>query len=262
MEQRSTRPNVGFVFGGGGGYGFGFNYGVADGLRDAGVDLFSAPVMGTSAGAITAASLVGEISFEQVAQHWESVLAAQDSPWRSDPYQLIEPLFGRLDPAEFATELRTVAVRLPRWQRLVMTTDHFRVADMVAASCAVPPVVRTVVIDGIRYGDGGLVSGGSADLATDADVLVLITPMSRQIKGVIGAFNSWQARRELAKWQRRTGGDVLHVGPTEGIAAKFSARLSDVASIAIGRSVYDQSREYGREVAARLESLIAQPAAD
>lgn len=248
-------PCIGLVLGGGGGYGFGFDRGVVDGLIDAGVEVYGAPMMGTSAGAIAAASVLAGLSFEEVADRWEEVLAAQTGRWRTDPYELFAPLFDGVDPTEFPVPLRTVAVQLPRWRRLVMTTDQFRVTDMVAASCAVPPVVRTVVIDGVRYGDGGLVSNASADLATDADVIVVVTPIARPVSGPLGAFGSWQVRREITKWRRRTGAVSLHVPPNETIAARFRPRLSDVADIAIGRSVYDASRSYGREAGARVWEL-------
>jgi len=51
------RSKVATCFGSGGAFGIGFNMGVARALLDAGIPLTSVPMLGTSAGAWTAAAL-------------------------------------------------------------------------------------------------------------------------------------------------------------------------------------------------------------
>lgn len=245
------------VFGGGGAFGFGFDRGVADGLIDAGVDLFTAPMLGTSAGAITAASLMTGQSFAEVTDVWAGVSAQFPSKWRSPIEKFTDRVFGDARPGEFPAELRTVATRLPRYKRVVMTPEHFSVSNMVAASCAIPPVVRTQVIDGVRYGDGGLVSAASADFAPDVAVMLLVTPLARPISGAIGRFNSAQAKRETKKWKQRAGGRVIHIVPTNEIAKMFGRTLRDVTNIDIGRQVYGPSRELGRRLGTDITTRVA-----
>jgi NTE family protein len=153
-----------------------------------------------------------------------------------------------------ATDVAAVAVRLLTLRRHVLRADDHRLVDIVAASSAVPPVVRPHRIDGRRYLDGGVRSLASADLAPDADLLVLLTPFAARGQGITGRIGAWQARREIRRWTRRTGGDVLHVVPSPEMAAISSSRLSDVGDMRFGRAVYPLAVELGHHVGELIAS--------
>jgi NTE family protein len=48
--------------------------------------------------------------------------------------------------------------------------------DAVTASCAVPGVWPTVLIDGVRFTDGGVRSTSNADLAAGSEPVLILTP--------------------------------------------------------------------------------------
>lgn len=58
------------------------------------------------------------------------------------------------------------------------------IADAVAASSAIPVIFRPWVIDGVRYVDGGVVSGTHADLLLGSqrplDLIIVIAPMAAE----------------------------------------------------------------------------------
>lgn len=213
-------------------------------------------MIGTSAGSMTMAMLVGGIGFAELASQWDD-FASSGPRWRIPLIEFTRTAFGGIDPNQISTPIASIAVRLPRYRRVVMRPAEFSIPDLVAASCSIPPVIRTHLIDGVRYADGGLVSGVSADLAPESDLLVCVTPIARSVAGPVGRVSEWQARREFAKWTAKFRGDVLHVAPPPPIASLFSARLRDVADIEIGRQAYSPSVEYGREVAAQLRSAYS-----
>jgi len=80
-----------------------------------------------------------------------------------------------------------VACELESRRRVAFGTDDspdVTLADAVAASSAVPLVFEPRTIDGIRYVDGGVVSGTSADLVLGAerplDLVVISAPMASE----------------------------------------------------------------------------------
>lgn len=219
--------------------------GVADGLADRGFDLPRHPMVGTSAGSHAAASIDTGLTFDDVAQIWETFVDGR-SLWRlGRGIDLSGLIYGGLS----ATEVDAVAVRLLTLRRRLLRAEEYPLADIVAASSSVLPIVRPHKIDGRRYVDGGLVSLASIDLAPDADLLLAVTPYAVAGLGIAGRVGDFQARREIKKWQRRHGGSVLQVVPSDEIAALGTSRLREIVDIRIGRSVYPLAVELGRHVA-------------
>lgn len=232
-------------FGGGGAFGYGFDMGIADGMRDGGVDVGRFPMIGTSAGSHTAATIDTGLGFEHVADLWERFIEGQGRRFMVNGHELADPIYGGRE----ATDVTAIAVRMRSWRRVSLSSNRHHLADIVAASSAVPPLVRPHVIDGRRYLDGGVISMASIDLTPGADLLLAITPFAVAGQGAAGRVGALQARREIRKWSKRHRGSVLHIVPSEAMAAVGGKRLDEVGDMAIGRRVYPMAVEMGRHVA-------------
>lgn len=256
--SETTRPPITTCFAGGGAFGYGFHMGIADGMRDAGIDLSRFPMIGTSAGSHAAASLGSGRTFDEIATIWGDAVRT-GSRWRlaADGGAFVEPMYGDRS----ADAVTSVAVRALSWRRRRFESTEHALVDLVAASSALPPLLRPHKIDGKRYIDGGAVSLASADLAPAADLLVLVTPFARPDQGLTGRVGGWQARRETKKWSGRHGGEVVQVVPTAEMAALGGRRPTQVVDMRIGRAVYPLALEHGRTVAAGLLERLPQLAA-
>ncbi len=219
--------------------------GVADGLRDGGIDLRHWPMIGTSAGSFAAAAIDTQLGFDHVAALWERYIDAAPPRKRASLIELSETVFAERG----ATEVGAVAVRLLTLHRHVLSSDRYPLADIVAASSSVLPIVKPHKIDGKRYVDGGTISIASVDLAPNADLLLAITPFAVKALGVGGRLGRFQAHREIKKWSERHHGSVLHVVPSDEMAALGSSRLIDLGNMGIGRAVYPLAVELGCHVA-------------
>jgi hypothetical protein len=238
-------------FGGGGGFGFGFNMGVATGLRRAGIDVTEHLMIGTSAGSHTVAALRLGLDFDEFCDAWEDQVG--DKPRRvwTDGGAFARRMYRDVhDP-----DVSTVAVRVARWRREVLNSGRYGIEDIVAASSAAVPVIRPHRIEGRWYADGGVLSLASADLTPAAHFMLLITPFARREQGVTGRMGELQARREIRRWVRRHGGDVLHVGPTEAMVEFGGRKVSDIVDIRIGRAVFPSAVEHGERVADEMRSM-------
>ena len=127
---------------------------------------------------------------------------------------------------------------------------HARVADAVAASCAIPAFYHPQTIQGRRYIDGGVCSPSNVDLLAhrDLDLIVCLNPMSSmaQITGGsagdrVGALMRTLTRRRLdheLEKVRASGTEVLCLEPTHddvkimGLNMMSSARRTEVADTA------------------------------
>lgn len=245
MSDATPRPPLAVCFGGGGAFGYGFNMGVADGLAAEGFDLANVPMVGTSAGSHAAATIDTDLEFDDVATLWQTYIDGASRLRLARGIDLSGPIYGGRD----ATDLGAVAVRLLTLRRRVLDAEEYPLADIVAASSSVLPIVRPHRIDGKRYVDGGTVSLASIDLSPNADLLLAVTPYAVKGLGIAGRFGAFQAKREIRKWSERHAGSVLHVVPSTEMAALGTSRIRDIAEMRIGRAVYPLAVELGRHVA-------------
>jgi NTE family protein len=114
-----------------------------------------------------------------------------------------------------------------------------RVADAVAASCAIPGWYHPVKIDGRRYVDGGICSASNLDLlrGTDVDLVVCLNPMSTLAQAAGGsaadrfaALMRAQTGRRLgheARKLRQEGKHLIVLQPTEHDLALMGLNLMD-----------------------------------
>ena len=99
--------------------------------------------------------------------------------------EFISSAIGGLFPGDWPAEpLWICAVRQADGRRVVFGRDGRRgpVADVVAASCAIPGFFSPVLVDGEAFVDGGIHSPTNADVLTDKslglDLVIVSSPMS------------------------------------------------------------------------------------
>jgi NTE family protein len=238
-EERSP---LAVCFGGGGAFGIGFNMGVAAGLRDAGIDLRRVPMLGTSAGAYTAAALAADVGFEVVADRWEKFVTVVGRRLWVRTADLTEDLFDDTKGPGVAS----VALRLLSFRRTILSGDSHRLSDLVAASSSPIPLARPHRVDGRRYMDGGLRRLASADLTPAADLQLVVTPFSHPDQGLIGKRGARQARREIRRWRERVSAEVVHVAASDEIRSVRVRGMAAIGDMAIGRKVYDLALPLGQ----------------
>ena len=219
------------VLGGGGVTGIAWMLGILKGLRDAGVDLSDAgTVIGTSAGSVVGAQVTSGLDVDALfagqlepPDHEigagfglrELAMLAVPSLLPGSPRtrrRRIGAAALKAHPSSGAEQRIDVIrsrIRVDRWpdRDLRVTavdarTGRFTVWDKdgpadlvraVASSCAVPVVWPPVEIDGTPYIDGGMRTPANADLAADADAVVVLAPIARGL-GKAGSAES-QLRR-------------------------------------------------------------------
>ncbi len=251
VPTSEQRPSMATNFGGGGAFGFGFNMGVAVGLRRGGIDVTTTPMIGTSAGSLTAAALRLGIDFHDACDAWEDHMGERPARLWADAHEFAMRVYDDRHDDDVAA----VAVRVRHWEREVLVSERFGIADIVSASSAAVPVIRPHRIDGAWYVDGGVISLASGDLTPGARLMLLVTPFARDGQGIAGRVGARQARDEIRRWVDRHGGDVLHVVPTEEMVRFGGRRIRDIVDIRIGRAVFPLAVEYGERVAAELRSM-------
>lgn len=135
-----------------------------------------------------------------------------------------------------------------------------RIADAVAASCAIPGFYHPVAIDGRRYVDGGIRSASSLDLLADKDLdlVICLNPTSTMVPEVgrhpldrMIALNRTASGRRLgheAKRVRAGGTEVVLIQPGEEDLAVLGRNLMsgrrrneviDTAIRTVGRALRD-----------------------
>lgn len=116
-------------------------------------------------------------------------------------------------------------------------TDGVTLVEAVAASCAVPGVYPPVPIQGREYVDGGARTGSNADLLTDCDRVLALTPVDRAVGPM------------------RTAGQLLGDVPHLVVSP-------DADSVrAIGRNVLDPAQRAASARAGRAQAAAVAPVA-
>ena len=204
------------VLGGGGVTGIAWMLGLLTGLQREGVDLTGADtVIGTSAGSVVGAQITSGQALEELyagqLEPADDAIGAQlgTSFLLQMGLRIVLPGSARTrrrrlgrgalkahpGSAEHRVEVIREGIRIDGWPErdLKVTavearTGRFRVLDRdagvpveyaVASSCSVPFVWPPVEFDGTRFIDGGMRSAANVDLATGADRIVVLAPLTR-----------------------------------------------------------------------------------
>lgn len=200
------------VFGGGGLFGIGYALGIIEGLRARGLDLAGRPLLGTSAGSWAAAgTALGTTLDEFLAME----VPRFPNPRRGVLAEAARSVFGeRTSP-----HVSVVVSSLPRLRRTVLSGASTPLADLVAASSAVPGLLAPHRIDGVSYVDGGVRSVVSADLAPSARTLIVVAPLAGAMFGPFGSLATKRMTREIGLWRDAHGGRVLVFSPRDAGAS-------------------------------------------
>jgi NTE family protein len=235
------------VYGGGGAFGIGYNLGVADGLAASGSALASAPSLGTSAGSWAAAAValgVGYDAFESIAS------PAVPNRNRGVLADLARSLFG--ERRHHLVSVSAVCVRSRR--RHILDGGRYPLADLVAASSAVPGLLPPHRIDGRLYIDGGMWSATSIDAAANAERVIVIAPIAGRVLGPIGIGAGLLLGRELRTWRRRhPRSEVVMIRPTASIARLAGRNPLSIFDGERARLVYPMAYAQGLRWGERLQ---------
>jgi hypothetical protein len=246
MEPSERLPLV-VTIGGGGAIALGFALGVTSGLRDEGIDISKATLVGTSGGSHAAVAIASGMSYDTIDPIWRNYVEHAGKIWVK-AYPLAEELYG----TAVVSDVAGVAVRILGFRREVLWAPGTAPANLVAASSSPFPFARPHKIGKRRYIDGGHRSGTSADLAPAADLQLVLAALMDPRQGFLGKLGARQARKEVGKWTAATGGATVLVGPNDAIAEMKVKGMKSMGDIEVGRTVLELAVPIGRELAGTL----------
>jgi hypothetical protein len=202
------RPHrLSMVYGGGGVFGISYGAGVAQGLARSGIPVASAPSLGTSAGAWVAAAVMLGLTYDDFAGMQSPPLPTRQPVL----YEAALSLFG--DSRHHLVAASAIHLRSRR--RHILDGARYLLADLAAASSAVPGLFPPHRIEGRLYIDGGMWSATSIDAAVDAQQVIVVTPIAGRVLGPIGRTAGFLLARELQTWRNRhPGGTIVVIRPT------------------------------------------------
>lgn len=240
------------VYGGGGVFGIAFGLGVAHGLAAAGIAVADAPALGTSAGSWVASAIALGLPWDAFAEMESPNVPTRNAHALVDAGQA---LFG--DARHPLVAVSAVSLRSRR--RHILDGGRYRLADLVAASSAVPGLFPPHRIDGRLYLDGGMWSATSVDAAVSADQVIVVAPLAGSVMGPMGRTAEFLLGRELRTWRHRHPEKVITlIRPDHQIARMAGRNPMGLFDAERALPVYPLAVELGRRWG---EQLQARPAA-
>ena len=206
-------------------FGIGYAMGVIHGLAEQGVTFVGAPLLGTSAGSWAAAAVALDVDVQDL---FALTVPSFPNPRPGVLAAAARELFGE----RTSRFVKVCACSLPRLRRTVFDGALHPVADLIAASSAVPGLLAPHTIDGVKYVDGGVRSGTSVDFGPDADHLHVIAPLAGAMWGPFRRFVDRGMHNEITRWKERTNGTVTLFTPVK-VAADIAQNP---------RHLFDKSR--------------------
>ncbi|MCC6225127.1 MAG: patatin-like phospholipase family protein [Microthrixaceae bacterium] len=245
-----THP-LSMVYGGGGVFGIGYCVGIAHGLMLGGIEVVTAPALGTSAGSWAAAAVALGLTYDDVAD-----MRAPSVPCRQTGV-LADAARGLWGEATHPL-VSVSAVHLRSRRRHILDGGRYPLADLVAASSAVPGLLPPHRIDGRLYVDGGMWSVTSIDAAADAQEVIVVAPLAGPHMGPIGRGAGLLLSRELRAWKKRhPDRQITLIRPNRAIAAHAGTNPLSLFDADRARAVYPLAIEQGERCAERLMAKAA-----
>lgn len=243
---RGPHP-LSMVYGGGGVFGIAYGAGVARGLLDAGIAVDRAPSLGTSAGTWVAGVVALGLAYDDFAG-----LGSPPVPTRSDVvHRMAREVFGDARHHLVAAS----AVHLRSRKRHILDGGRYDLADLAAASSAVPGLLPPHRIDGRLYVDGGVWSVTSVDAAEDAAEVIVVAPLAGAVLGPMGRGAGLMLQRELRSWRTaHPGKRITLVRPNREIARMAGRNPLALFDADRARAVYPLALEQGRRWGDRLQA--------
>ena len=147
--------------------------------------------------------------------------------------------------------MHAVACAVPRLRRTMLAGATYPLADLVAASSAVPGVLAPHRVDGTLYVDGGVRSMASADLAPRAENLLVMAPIAGPMFGPAGRHAERNLTKEVGVWKAANrSGRFWLIRPNRAIAglATLPTHLFDLDR---ARRCYDLAYAQGAGILKR-----------
>ena len=233
------RHPLAMVYGGGGVVGIAYTAGVATGLSEAGIPVATAPALGTSAGSWTAAALALGLTYEEMAELPVPSVPSVRTGVLAETARLA---FG--EARHHMVSVSAVCLRSRR--RHILDGGVYPLADLVAASSAVPGLLPPHRIEGRLYIDGGMWSATSVDAAADADRVIVVAPLAGRMMGPMGRVAGAMLDRELDRWRRRHPQAHIHmIRPNRAMAKITGVRPLALFDAERARAVYPLAYEQG-----------------
>lgn len=238
-------PSLSIVLGGGGVLGVCSNLAQIDALKKRDINLLDPRVslFCSSAGALAAGLFANDMTIEDASN------IPPLSPKNRDIHAITRELFGdKIAPPNM--HAFTVQVGRNASKLIKLDGGELPIADMAAASSALPGVFEPVRLDGKRYIDAMFtrpMSTTHADRANDAGCLIVTAPTrfapGGGVRGMIGAQVLRQTRQEIKQWQQRNPlSPVALMTPNLAISALITSPLA-MLSQSVGLEVYKLARE-------------------
>jgi NTE family protein len=203
--------------------------------------------LGTSAGSWAGGSLRLGVRWKDAIEALGPKIPRLPDPRTGRLRRLAAELFGE----ERAAGLRAVVCSVPRMRRTVLDGADYPLADIVAASSAVPGLLAPHKVGSHRFVDGGVRSMVSADLAEPADHLLVVAPIAGPMFGPAGRIAERILRREMDQWRANTpGGQLWLIRPNRSIAS-IAWRPGQLFSTDRAKRAYDLSYAQGTGIFAR-----------
>lgn len=234
------------VYGGGGVVGIAYTAGVAAGLTTAGIPVASAPALGTSAGSWTASALALGLSYDDLVDLPVPHLPSMRGGVLAD---IARRAFG-----ESTHPLVSVsAVSLLSGRRRIFDGGAHPLADLVAASSAVPGLLPPHRIDRRPYVDGGMWSATSVDAADEADRVIVVAPLAGRVMGPMGRVAGALLERELDRWRHHHSEANIHmIRPNRAMARIVGVRPLALFDAERARAIhplaYEQGVRWGEQI--------------
>jgi NTE family protein len=237
------------VYGGGGVVGVAYTAGVAAGLASAGVPVASAPALGTSAGAWTASAMALGVSYGDLEELPVPSVPSYQSGLLAD---LARQVFG--DSTHDLVSVSVVSVRSGR--RHILPGSAHPLADLVAASSAVPGLLPPHRIGGRLYVDGGMWSATSIDAAEEAVQVIVVAPIAGRVLGPVGRLSGALLERELNRWRLSHPEATIHlIRPNRAMADVIGLRPLGLFDPERARAVYPLACRQGVEWGERIQAV-------
>ncbi|WP_460795057.1 patatin-like phospholipase family protein [Nocardioides pacificus] len=244
-----SRHPLAMVYGGGGVFGIAYTAGVAAGLAATGVPVATAPSLGTSAGSWTASAVALGMTYEDMGHAKATPVPNRHAGVLAD---VARGLFG--EATHPLVSVSAVALRSGR--RHILDGGRYPLADLVAASSAVPGLLPPHRVDGRLYIDGGMWSATSVDAAAEADHVIVVAPLAGVVMGAMGRTAGFLLERELNKWRsRHPESTITLIRPNRAMAEIAGIRPLALFVDARARQVYPLAVEQGVRRGEQLRRL-------
>lgn len=244
------RHPLSMVYGGGGVFGIAYGAGVAMGLIETGIKVREAPALGTSAGSWVAAAMALQLGYEDFAD-----MQSPSVPTRRDVLgEIARDIFGGARHHLVSAS----AVCLPNGRRHILDGSRFDLADLAAASSAVPGLFPPHRVDGRLYVDGGMWSATSIDAATDADHVIVVAPLAGPVMGPMGRTAGFMLSRELGRWRdEHPHKTIALIRPNRAIGKLAGRNPLGLFDADRAHAVFPLALQQGREWGERLQEQAA-----